>query len=446
VRLGPIPAAIDTVVGDFEAGHAGRTALLDFLERKPPRRLGAPGGDIIQAADSALEETVEAVLSLDNSCLVIQGPPGAGKSYTGARIVGALVAQGKRVGIASNSHPAINNLVIGAARYCQEKNIGASFFCTKKTSSDLEKLGVTITKNANLADQLTETSVVGTTAWGFARDDLAGAFDVLIVDEAGQVALANLVAMSRAAKSIVLMGDQRQLGQPTQGVHPAESGLSVLDYRLGDIAAVDPEHGVFLGTTHRMHPGINNVVSQYVYAGRLGTAEVTSQRVLLPPSQDGLINETAGIVCLPVEHKNNAQESDEEVALIVRAVESLTGRPLVRKDGSIREVSLADMLFVAPYNAQAAKLKLALGDEARVGSVDKFQGQEAPIVFLSMCSSDASSSPRGISFLFDRNRLNVAVSRAETLFVLVGHPKLAVTPVGNISDLKRVNFVAALMG
>ena len=445
VRADPIPAAIDAVVADIESGATERSALLDFLQRKPPRRLGGVSGDIVQSPDNALEETISAVCSLDDSCLIIQGPPGAGKSYTGARVIAALVAQGKRVGIASNSHAAINNLLIGAARYCIEENIDASFVCTKNTSDDLEQFGATITNNGKLADHLQAGCVIGTTAWGFSREDLTGAFDVLIVDEAGQVAVANLVAMSRAASNLVLMGDQRQLGQPTQGVHPAESGLSVLDYRLGDIAAVDPAHGVFLGTTFRMHPKINEMVSKYVYTNRLGADATTSVRELMPATEKCLIKETSGIVFLPVEHQNNTQESDEEVDLIVDAVNSLIGRPLVRKDGSTQEVTLADMLFVAPYNAQATKLQLALGSEARVGSVDRFQGQEAPIVFLSMCSSDASSSPRGVGFLFDRNRLNVAVSRAETLFVIVGQPQLAVTPVSSLSDLKRVNFVAALM-
>jgi hypothetical protein len=192
-----------------------------------------------------------------------------------------LVSEGKRVGVASNSHSAINNLLIGAARFCQQEGIDASFYCTKNTSDELGLLGVEVSTNRNLADQLVDGCVIGTTAWGFFRDDMADALDVLVVDEAGQVAVANLVAISRSASNLVLMGDQRQLGQPTQGTHPAESGLSALDYRLGDTAAVDPEHGVFLGTTYRMHPDVNAIVSRYVYVDQLVNAEVTSTRTFM---------------------------------------------------------------------------------------------------------------------------------------------------------------------
>lgn len=170
------------------------------------------------------------------------------------------------------------------------------------------------------------------------------------------------------------MGDQRQLGQPTQGAHPAQSGPSVLDYRLGDVAAVEPEHGVFFGTTHRMHPAVNAPLSRHVYAGRLETAEVTASRVLLPVGDGSALDREAGIVFLPVEREGNVQASEQEVDAIVAAVKALTRRQLVCTDGSHRAVALADMLFVAPCNAQVARLKQALGSAARVGSVDRFHG------------------------------------------------------------------------
>ncbi len=445
VRADPIPAAIDAVVGDIESGKTRHSALLDFLERRPPRIKGHERGPVVHSSKTALEDTVKAVLALDNSCLVIQGPPGAGKSFTGSHIIAALVAAGKTVGIASNSHSAINNLLLSAARLCRERKLDTPFFCSKSTSEELAKLDVTVVGNAGIADQLTPGCVVGTTAWGFARSDLEGKFDVLIVDEAGQVAVANLVAMSRAARNIVIMGDQRQLGQPTQGTHPAESGRSVLDYRLGDKAAVDPDHGVFLDTTYRLHPTVNVPISRHVYAGQLTTASVTKMRTLTSRGDGTLLDLNAGVVYLPVTHEGNQQSSDEEVAAIVAAVVELTGRQLSRADGSTKPVTIDDMLFVAPYNAQVTRLQQALGEGARVGSVDRFQGQEAPIVFLSLCSSDATASPRGMGFLLDRNRLNVAVSRAQTLCVIVGHPSLGVTPVNTLADLKRVNFVSALM-
>lgn len=445
VRADPIPAAIDAVVASIASGETIRSALLDFLERRKPRIRGLAGGPVIRSEETRLDDTLEAVRKLDQSCLVIQGPPGAGKSYTGARIIASLLAEGKRVGISSNSHAAINNLLLGTARHCQAQGIKASFFCTKNTSAELEQRGVSVTSNQKLSGELCDACVIGTTAWGFSREDMQGALDVLVIDEAGQVAVANLVGMSRSASSLVLMGDQRQLGQPTQGTHPAQSGLSVLDYRLGESPAVEPEQGIFLGTTYRMHPAINELVSRHVYGGQLVNADMTANRILAPRGDGNPLDEAAGIIYLPVAHEGNAQDSEEEVSVIVSAVWHLVGRTLVSDDGTHRRLCLADMLFVAPYNAQVTRLKQALGEDARIGSVDRFQGQEAPVVFLSLCSSDASASPRGLGFLFDQHRLNVAVSRAETLCVVVGHPRLAVTPVSSLADLKRVNFVAALM-
>lgn len=180
--------------------------------------------------------------------------------------------------------------------------------------------------------------------------------------------------------------------------------------------------------------------------GQLVNADSIRTRTLYLTGDESSQYQQVGIVYLPVPHQANTQSSDEEVAAIVAAIKSLVGRKLVCEDGSERTVSLSDMLFVAPYNAQVIRLQQALGEQTRVGSVDCFQGQDAPIVFLCMCSSDAASSQRGLSFLFDRNRLNVAVSRAETLCVVVGHPRFAVTPVGTVADLKRVIFVAAMMG
>lgn len=303
VPAAPIPAAIDAVVCDIENGQTQTSALLDFLERRPPRIKEHAGGPIVQTPETTLVDTVNAVLALDESCLVIQGPLGAGKSFTGAHIIAALVAEGSTVGISSNSHPAINNLLMSAARECRKRGLDTSFMCSKNTSDELGKLDVSVLANARIADAMTPGCVVGTTAWGFARNDLEGQFDVLIVDEAGQVSIANLIAMSRAARNIVVMGDQRQLGQPTQGTHPAESGF----YRLGDTAAVDPAHGVFLGTTYRLHPAVNAPISRHVYASRLETAPVTKSRTLVRKGDGTPLDLEAGIVYLPVTHQGNQQ-------------------------------------------------------------------------------------------------------------------------------------------
>jgi uncharacterized protein len=387
-----------------------------------------------------LDQIIKAIVNLDNSYLPIQGPPGAGKTYTGKHVIAELLRQGKKVGISSNSHKAINNLLLGTVKYSAEKSINAFFGCTKATDDELEELGVSILKNKDIINHCDGACVIGTTAWGFSRDDLKEQFDYLFVDEAGQVSVANLIAMSRATKNIILMGDQMQLGQPAQGIHPGESGLSTLDYLLHHTPTIPEDRGVFLETTYRMHSSVNQFISDAIYEGKLHAhPDNDVQTIQVPDGYRGGLNKDAGLVFLPVEHEGNTQASDEEIQAIQTAVDDLIGRKFTDKSGSSRPISLDDMLFVAPYNFQVNKLREALGDDAKVGSVDKFQGQEAPIVFFSMCASDANDSPRGIDFLFDRNRINVAISRAQSLAIIVANPDLANASANNIEQQRKIN-------
>ncbi len=456
VNPSPIPQAVDQVVGEYESGQISpavssrRSAIIDFLMRAKPCIKGHDGGPIAPSHDPVkrLEQIISAVARLDNSYITIQGPPGAGKSYTGKHIIAELLQSGARIGIASNSHKAINNLLLSTAKYCKERGIVATFCCTKDTEAELAEYEVSILKNSELANRVQPGCVLGTTAWGFAREDMAGQLDYLFVDEAGQVAVANLVAMSRAARNLILMGDQMQLGQPSQGTHPAESGLSVLDYLLHATPTIPDEMGIFLDTTYRMHSEVNRFISEQIYEGKLKSHPDNDKRVIrVPKNYRGLLNKEAGICFLPVEHEGCTQASDEEVAEIAKLAHALLERDFMTgdKQNPIRKISWNDMLFVAPYNHQVSRLKIALGEQAKVGSVDKFQGQEAPIVFLSMCASDASESPRGLDFLLDRQRINVAISRAQTLAVIVGNPNIGNTPVNHVGQLKLVNLFNAIM-
>ncbi|HGF0804634.1 TPA: DEAD/DEAH box helicase, partial [Legionella pneumophila] len=283
-------------------------------------------------------------------------------------------------------------------------------------------------------------------AWGFARDDMVGQLDYLFIDEAGQVSVANLVAMSRSAKNLVIMGDQMQLGQPSQGTHPGESGLSILDYLLHETPTIADDMGVFLGTTYRMHSTVNHFISKFIYDSNLEPHPDNDVRVVkVPDGYQGKLNKEAGIIFVPVEHEGNTYASDEEVSEINLLAQELMGRTFIEKLGETRKISWNDILFVAPYNYQVNKLKQALDEQARVGSVDKFQGQEAPIVFLSMCTSDANESPRGIDFLFDKHRINVAISRAQSLAIVVGNPELCAVTVNRVEQLKLVNLFNALV-
>lgn len=443
----PIPHSIDQVVADHESGQLKRCAIIDFLVRSKPAFKVHRSGPIAPSTEpnERLQQIIKAVQDLDNSYLTIQGPPGSGKTYTAKHVIAELVKSGARVGVTSNSHRAINNLLLSTALYCDEENIPASFICTRDTEPELGKAGISILKNAQLASKVEPACVIGTTAWGFARDDMAGELDYLFIDEAGQVAIANLIAMSRSAKNLVIMGDQMQLGQPSQGTHPVESGLSILDYLLHDSPTISDEMGVFLGTTYRMHSEINQFISQHIYEGKLEAHPDNDKRIIeVPENYRGLLNKSAGIIFCAVDHEGNTQASDEEVGEILSMAKELLGRKLIEISGESRPITWNDMLFVAPYNHQVSKLKQALGEQAKVGSVDKFQGQEAPIIFLSMCASDASESPRGLDFLFDRRRLNVAISRAQSLVIIVGNPGVGNVAVSRVEQLKLVNLFNAL--
>lgn len=449
VNPAPIPKALTNQIKAYSLALLNQSAITDFLTRSAPRIKKIQQSGIIVSShepEVRLQQIIEAVLNLDNSYLPIQGPPGAGKTYTAKHIIAELMKRGYKVGISSNSHKAINHLLISCAVYCQKQGIQAHFVCTSNTDDKLTELGVTITDNKRIVDNLQRSCVIGTTAWGFSREDLKDVFDYLFIDEAGQVSVANLVAMSQSARNIVLLGDQMQLGQPTQGTHPKDSGLSILDYLLKDSPTIQPEMGVFLETTYRMHSRVNQFISEAIYDGQLNAAPDNDKQVIVVPEDyHGLLDFEAGIKFIPVEHEGNTQASDEEVVKINEMVQALLDRKFTDKHGKQRSITLNDILFVTPYNHQRNKLQETLGPEAKVGTVDKFQGQEAPIVFFSLCTSDASESPRGIDFLFDKHRINVAISRAQAMAIVVGNPKLTTTPTSNVEQMRKINVLARLI-
>jgi len=444
----PIPEAITKQADTFLRGDLVNTAIIDFLMRDNPRITGHESGKpiISQNPSARLLEIIRAVSYLDNSYLTIQGPPGSGKTYTAKHVIAALLKLGKKIGISSNSHKAINHLLINTAEYCQQEGINGYFACTKNTDEILLKLGINVYKNEDIARSLQPSCVIGTTAWGFARDDLENVFDYLFIDEAGQVSVANLIAMSRSTRNIILMGDQMQLGQPSQGSHPENSGSSILDYLLHTTPTIPESMGIFLETTYRMHSAVNRFISDSIYEGKLVSALDNDRQCIKVPSEyQGILNKEAGIISVPVFHEGNTQASEEEVAQIVLLASQLIGRVFTDKSGIERFIDWSDMLFVAPYNYQVNKLKAALGEQAKVGSVDKFQGQEAPIVFLSMCASNANESARGMKFLFDKNRINVAVSRAQCMAIVTYSPSLLETTVSNTEQLGMVNLLCRLV-
>jgi hypothetical protein len=276
--------------------------------------------------------------------------------------------------------------------------------------------------------------VVGGTSWFFSRPASEQRFDTLVVDEAGQVSLADVLAVSRSARNLVLVGDPRQLAQPLQGSHPSGVGVSALDHLLGGDVTIAPDRGVLLDLTWRMHPEVCAFVSRSFYAGRLGSEPQCAAQAVL---QDGV--PAAGLRYAPVEHAGDRVRSDAEACQVRDIIDRLTRAGWRGSDGRVRPLSLDDIVVVAPYNAQVACLIEALPTGARVGTVDRFQGQEAAVSIFSMATSSVEDLPRNLEFLFSLNRLNVAVSRARGLSVLVCSPELLRARCHTPGQMRLVN-------
>jgi hypothetical protein len=364
---------------------------------------------------------------LDNTALAIQGPPGAGKTFCGARMICELVTQGKRVGVAANSHKVIRNLLEAVAKEADATGVLVRL-AHKNADEDEAGDAPRITSLAENSDALTalesgDANVVGGTAWLWSRPELASAVDVLFVDEAGQMALANVLAISQAASSVVLLGDPRQLEQPRKGTHPDGVGVSALEHILAGRQTIPADAGIFLSETWRLAPRICEFTSELFYDGRLSSRPgLDRQRI---SGVDGLPD--AGLAFLRVDHDGNKNWSLEEIDAVADLVERLTAphSSWCNAKGTEAPILGSDILVVAPYNAHVTRLSERLASTgARVGTVDKFQGQEAPIVIYSMATSRPEDAPRGMEFLYSLNRLNVATSRARCLAILVASPRL----------------------
>jgi hypothetical protein len=423
--------------------HAPVAAL---LERRPPV------ATMKEPDESTIDAAIRIARQMSGGCLVIQGPPGTGKTYAASRVITALIAAGKTIGIASNSHKAVVNLLMECGQAATESGTVLRGIKVGGDGDDeFFKMNESVKHVPSSSDARAryEGGVVGGTAWLFSRPDWEGVLDYLFVDEAGQVSLANAIAMARCAGNLVLLGDQMQLEHPIQGAHPGDAGLSVLQYALKDVeasaadvpafhAVVPQDSGLFLGESRRMHPAVCRFISESIYEGRLGSyPDCALQRIAVAGP---LVNQENGIVFSPVEHDGNIQQSDEEVARVKVIYQELLGQPYRDKDGEERQLGLNDFLFIAPYNAQVRALKAALPEGARVGSVDKFQGQEAPVCILSLCSSYGEYGSRGLGFILDRNRINVAISRAQCLAVVIADTRIAGTTPSTLDEMMLLNL------
>ncbi|WP_296745751.1 TM0106 family RecB-like putative nuclease [Mesorhizobium sp.] len=407
------------VVANGIEGPGPYQAARDLLLRRPPP---VGGHSIREAGESTLDAALRLAGHLGEGVLPVQGPPGAGKTFTAARMICALVRQGKTVGITANSHKVIRNLIDKVIE--EADGLGVDLQCCHKADEEEEEHHrLTIARRSEdlIAAIGHGVHVGGGTAWLWSHPDAFEAVDVLFVDEAAQMALPNVLAVSQAAKTLVLVGDPQQLDQPIQGSHPDGCDVSALDHILDGAQTIPADRGLFLDETWRLHPDICRFTSQLFYAEELHPRQGLERQFI---GGDTRVS-GAGLRWQPVEHHGNQSNSPEEAEAIANLVNEViaAGVSWTDREGNLRPLTLDDILIIAPFNAQVFEIQKRLPG-ARVGTVDKFQGQEAPIAIYSTATSSPADAPRGMEFLYSLNRLNVATSRAKCVCVLVSSPML----------------------
>ncbi|KNH21741.1 nuclease [Arthrobacter sp. ZBG10] len=420
-----IEAAIATIARSVGAAVPAIPAQpgLDILRKLPPRFVSLPGPvEVRNGPDGAADYAtamVESLLDLDRSYLAVQGPPGTGKTFVGAHVIGRLVAAGWKIGVVGQSHNVVENLL---CRAIDTGGVDAAVVAKKLAAP--HPVPWTLTGDGDVSQLLAAPGgcLVGGTAWTMTGKEVpAGSLDLLVIDEAGQFSLANTLAVSIAATRLLLLGDPQQLPQVTQGAHPEPVDESALGWLAAGHATLPANLGYFLADSWRMHPELCRAVSRLSYDGKLHSAPAALGRDLagLPP----------GVETVFVDHSGNTTSSAEEAAEIVRQAHRHLGLKWTpAADAGPRPLVQEDLLVVAAYNAQVHLVRKHLEDAGlpavRVGTVDKFQGQEAPVVLVSMACSAVAEAPRGAEFLLNRNRINVAVSRGQWRAVVVRSPEL----------------------
>ncbi len=404
------------------ANRAARALLL----REPPQLWGQSneGGQPLQHADeSILDAACRIGRTLVQSVLPIQGPPGAGKTFTGAHMIVDLLRMGKKVGITANSHKVIGNLLEAVCLRAAADGVDLCAIQNAPDGAGVDHPNVKGADSKSVGPELAsgECDLAAGTAWLWSRPDMECSVDVLFVDEAGQMSLAYVTAVASAAGALVLLGDPQQLDQPLKGIHPPGADASALGHLLGAHATIPSDRGLFLETTWRLHPNVCQFTSEAFYESKLVSESQLCNQAIATGLFDG-----PGLWLWPVEHEGNDTASEEEALVVAQIARELVESPAtwVDQKGVERDIGWADVLIVAPYNAQVGMIQRRLPTEARVGTVDKFQGQEAPVSIYSMATSNPEGAPRGMSFLYSRNRLNVASSRARCAAILVCSPNL----------------------
>ena len=435
-----------------------QSASADLLFRRPPRlKKGTSNAKNAEnlpcevdfsASDLPTVDAVHAaVRALDHSYVAVQGPPGAGKTFLASHVIARLVAEGAKVGVVAQSHAVIENLMLAC---CARDGFDVSRAVRLRGKSVTPDAPWSEVSDSELVELISGAGglLFGGTVWDYVSERRvpAGSLDVLVVDEAGQFSLTNTVAAARAARSVLLLGDPQQLPQVSTGVHPYPVDVSALGWLSDGAAALDPRCGYFLGESWRMDSALCERVSWLSYDGALASAAATVGRAL-----QGV---EPGVVSYPVEHAGCSVRSVQEAQAVVDCVRELLGREWVPAAGAApRPLAAEDCIVVAAYNAQvdcvrealvAAGLADSSGAGVRVGTVDKFQGQEAAVVLVSLASSRVDSG-RGAGFVLSPNRLNVAVSRGQWRAVLVHSPWVARSVPQDVEEVLALSGFAGLV-
>lgn len=457
IALGPsapplaksLDAAVDALGRSVLAAQDGGPLTLpphpglDLLLRRPPR---LTSGTLPRVVDGDyIRAVTDAVRALDHSYLAVQGPPGTGKTYVGARVIAHLVRDhGWRIGVVAQSHAAVENMLDEVVR------AGIPADQVGKAPKDSGERPWTVLAKDGYAAFAADLSaegrgyVLGGTAWDLTnpRRIAPGSLDLVVIDEAGQYSIAPTLACSTAGDRLLLLGDPQQLPQVSQGSHPEPVDASALGWLLGDAATIPAEYGYFLATTWRMHPDLTAAVSTLSYEGALHSrAEVTTKR--------SLAGVAPGLHVVPVPHEGRTTDSPEEAEAIVALIRDLAGRTWTTEKGEQHPLRPRDILVVTAYNHQVGTLTRALRDagldEVRVGTVDKFQGQQAPVAILSMVASSAHDISKGLGFLLSRHRLNVAISRGQHAAFIVMSPRLTEAAPRSVRELRALGAFIGLI-
>ncbi|MFE6968345.1 TM0106 family RecB-like putative nuclease [Isoptericola sp. NPDC057653] len=425
-RADPQEQALEDVARRALAGWDADRALpdgpgSDLLRRRPPRLAG--GGPLPDVAGGDFTAAVlAATRDLDRSYLAVQGPPGTGKTHVGSHVIAALVAEGWRVGVVAQSHAAVENML----RAVVEKAGVPAHRVAKKRQTDggsPTAVCAELSGDALAAFGARGACVVGGTAWDFAHPERwpDESLDLLVVDEAGQFSVAATLAVARSARRLLLLGDPQQLPQVSRGQHPEPVDRSALGWLADGRDVLPAGLGYFLERSWRMHPALSEAVSQLAYEGRLGAHPTAAAR--------GLDGVAPGVHHVEVEHTGRGVVSPEEAQEVVRQAADVVGRAWTPGPGRPeRPLEARDVVVLAAYNAQVWAVRRALDDAGlagvRVGTVDRFQGTEAPVAIVTLAASSAHDVPRGTGFLLSRHRINVAVSRAQWCAIVVRSPEL----------------------